>query len=164
MILRIATPYRKYLKQFYRTNPKVDKYEVMYKRLMDNKFLENWGDYSIIANDIYMQFAWALENKQVAWGKRLILRQIKHYNPDTVLIQAPARYNGKFINKIRAIGIKKVIAVICSCLPEDFETKFKPFDCVITCNKDYYNELKNGGITTKIISHSFDESNLSNAA
>lgn len=158
--MRIATPYRKYLKWFYKTNPKIGQYDVMYKRLMDDRFLQPWGDYSIIPNDRYLQFAWVLENRKLVWGKQLILEQIKYYKPRVVIIQNPVRYNGKFIKKIKAIGVKKVIAHICSPFPKKFEVKFKTFDCVVTCNNSYANKLKSNGIKTKMILHSFNEKNL----
>lgn len=164
MTLRITTYLRVYLKHFYRHGGlnKFTDYRTMYLRLMQDCFQPEIGEHTIIANDRWLQFAWIRNTKKIAWGKRLVLKQVEHYHPDVVIVQNLYRYNGNFINKIKMLGVRKVIGYICSAFPPAFEVKFEPFDLIVTCNNTYYNKLIAAGIKSKIIMHGFNEKTTRN--
>lgn len=162
MTLRITTYYRAYLDYFYKRNPKFASYMGMYSGIMRDGFQAEIGDHTIIANDKWLQLAWLIDAKEgLAWGRGLLLKQVKAYNPECVIIQNLYRYNGGFVNKIKELGVKKVIGYICSELPKGYEKKFEPFDLILTCNNIYYKELQSKGIKSKIVKHGFNEDNLS---
>ena len=132
-ILFVNTYYEAFLKDN-PLEPKVSYEENLQKRVLsrfgDSDFYSywigraGWQSKDVIANDLFLQEQWALENKYQNISSHLIWQsQLKEFKPDIVYFQDISMLNQEIVNFLRAQKIT-ICAQHASPLPESFSFQY----------------------------------------
>lgn len=170
-LLKIATYYRDFLKQYYNDNPNIinESYDKQFEHLMSQEF--GWANYyskslnklgveayEIVANAKHLQHQWARENNINFNENKILLSQIKTLKPDVIWFQDSFSYNGDFIKELRQKFpfIKLIIGYCCAPYTKEHVKLFKAFDFLITCSPFLNEEFNKQGINSYHIYHAFN--------
>lgn len=176
--IRITNYYGEYIEGYYNRFPNVIElnYNEQHSHLIEDsiemvssygKFLRKAGidAIDIVSNAAHLQNTWAKENNlDVNLSKeKLILEQLKHYNPDVVWLDTTELLNKNWIENLRkeVKSIKIIAAHICAPFNSIMEEAFKHIDIMFTCAPCTVDKLKEIGVkNVHLIYHSFDQTVL----
>lgn len=168
--VKVTTYYPEFTNTFYQQKPEVESllYKEQFKLLMNEAFgcadfysreLEKLGveAFEIFSNVAPLQMAWAKENGSSAQGHALVFEQLKKLQPQVVLFQDSAQFNGEFVRKVRQEikSVRLVIGNCCAPYPPAQVEAYREMDFFVACSPQFVNELSANGIKTQLIYHAF---------
>jgi spore maturation protein CgeB len=175
--IRVTSIYPAYIQAFYEKQLNLNEmsYDEHLETLASNslelcfsfgKYLRKLGvDASeIISNDETLLIKWAKENslKENSTIDDIILAQLKKSKPDVIWIDTTSYLNKKWVDMIKSElpSLKLIVAHICAPYNSVMTESFGSFDIVFTCSPCTLQELKQLGVNTYLLYHSFDHSVL----
>jgi spore maturation protein CgeB len=172
--IKVTSFYKNFLESYYESNPDIvtQKYDDQYQHLMQQGYgysnyfphylHQNYGidGHEIIHNARHLQDAWASEHGTELSGNKLLLEQLKTYQPEILFIQDSANFSAAFIKKIREeIGSLRLIIGHC-CAPYNSESikAFRNYDVILACSERFLKDFKSKGIHSYLFPHAIESS------
>ena len=172
-LIRICTNYPAYLKEFYKQRPNLEQqpYSIQYQTLMDDCF--GWADFwthafgklgykvwEPVGNAEPMQKRWAEENgvnyNQETWLTDIVAAQVKHFQPDVLLVNDYSTYKAPFFKYIRE-ECPSLRCVIGWCgAPYQDETVFQAYDIVLSNIPSLVEQFRELGHHSEYMRHAFE--------
>lgn len=177
--VRITNNYPRLIENFYFKNPGVEQqdYATQYNQLVSDSYeaassyvknLNKLGveAYGIITNAEQLQNTWKKEHNITSdiSLQELVLKQLKHYQPDVVFIDDFALIDNSWKNELlkEVPSIKLLVGHICAPYNDATAQKFRLFDLMFTCIPCMKNELVQQGVNTHLLYHAFEATALEN--
>lgn len=176
-IYKAFPAYQSYLEGLYRKNPRIK--DLSFQRQLSE--LENdyfpwvltWNQFNTdegvevfetIHNDFYLQQSWCNNNfiMDVDWQKKIVIEQIKFFQPDVCIIYPPEFFPSEFVARIREVVRHPVIVGGYDGMDRKNINLYDGYDFVITCSKYISEYYSNKGFTTFALEFGFDPKVLSN--
>lgn len=172
--IKVTSFYKTFLESYYDSNSEIvsKSYDDQYEHLMEQGYgYSNYfptylnQNYSItgtelIHNALPLQNAWAKEHGHDFSGNKLLLEQLKHYQPEILFIQDSVNFNASFIQKIRnEIGSLKLLIGHC-CAPYNSESikAFSHYDLILACSERFLDDFRSLGIKSYLFPHAIESS------
>lgn len=176
-IYKAFPAYQTYLDAFYKRNPhiKVLSFRDQLKELENDCFpwVLTWNQFNTdesvevletIHNDFYLQQSWC--NNRFAmdgdWQKRIVIEQIKCFQPDVCIIYPPELFSSEFVDLVREVISHPVIVGGYDGMDRKNINLYDGYDFVITCSKYISEYYSDNGFTTYALEFGFDPKILSN--
>ena len=105
-----------------------------------------------IINIEHIQSQWAFERGVNRTGHRLIIEQIKLFNPDVVFFQDSSYFSDSFFKAVREIpSVKLLITMYGSPVTKEYFQMYKNFDIVLGNSPLFVEKLRFHGIKSYLV-------------
>ena len=172
-LIRICTNYPAYIKEFYKQRSNLDQepYSIQYQTLMDDCF--GWADFwthafgklgyevwEPVGNAEPMQKKWAEENgvnyEEETWLTDIITAQVKHFQPDVLLVNDYSTYKLSFFTRLREECSSLRLVIGWCGAPYKDETVFHAYDLVLSNIPILVEEFRRLGHHSEYMCHAFE--------
>ncbi|MBE9518359.1 MAG: glycosyltransferase family 1 protein [Bacteroidetes bacterium] len=175
--IKVTSFYPNFLESYYKSNPELitKSYEEQHKHLMNQGY--GYSDYfprylqqnysipgtELIHNAKALQSAWAREHGSELTGNRLLLEQLKTYEPEILFIQDSANFSASFIQKIReeVASLKLIIGHCCAPYNNESIKAFRQYNVILACSERFLEDFRKNGISSYLFPHAIESTLIS---
>lgn len=172
--VKVTSFYKNFLQSYEASNPDVLtlSYEEQHRHLMSQGYgysnyfpfylQQNYKieGHELIHNAWHMQKAWAREHGLELSGNKLLLEQLKVFEPEILFIQDSANFSAAFIQKIReeVPSVKLLIGHCCAPYNGESIKAFRNYDVILACSERFLEDFKKLNIHTYLFPHAIESS------
>lgn len=176
-IYKAFPAYQSYLDRFYSRNPRLKTLSFLgqLSELENDCFpwILTWNQFNTddsvevfetIHNDFYLQQSWC-NNRFIMdadWQKKIIIEQIKFFQPNVCIIYPPELFSSEFVDQIREVVRHPVVVGGYDGMDRQNISLYNGYDFVITCSKFISKYYSDNGFATYALEFGFDPKVLTN--
>ena len=175
--IKVTSFYKHFLDSYYQSNPDIvtKSYHEQYQHLMEQGYgysnyfplylQQNYAlpGHEIIHNAKALQSAWAREHGSDLTGNRLLLEQLKSYEPEVLFIQDSINFSASFIQKIReeVASLKLIIGHCCSPYNSESLKAFRQYNVILACSERFLEDFRKNNINSYLFPHAIESTLIS---